>query len=162
MINIRRGVFETNSSSSHSLSLTFNDVDDLKCLTGKLTLSDGGVLNIVGEDFTGIEFEISGAKSKADLIATYIVVHDDKKLKERFESVLKKRTGATNIHYDIRFFAQDGLPANTFYFPDIEDTYWYNDEGDEFIFADILKSKKRLETFIFDEDAMLDAGEHSC
>lgn len=161
MINIRHSVFETNSSSSHSLSLTFSDTD-LKYLTDTLSPNEDGLLVITGEDFTGIEFEISGAKSKAALIATYIVVNDDKALKDRFESVLKKRTGCTSISYNIRFFAQDGQPANTFYFPDIENTYWYDDKDDEHTFTDILKSKKRIEIFIFDKGVMIDAGEHAC
>jgi hypothetical protein len=119
-----------------------------------------GELLIVGEDFTGIEFEIAGAQSKAALVATYAQVHGDEKLRERFEEVLKKHTGAQTISYDIRFYKQlDGKPANTFYCPDIEDTYYYDADDNEFCFADILKSKKRIAKFIFGKGNMIEAGE---
>jgi len=155
-INIRRGVFETNSSSTHSISLTFNDDE----LTDTLPLDENGDLLIVREDFTGIEFQITGAISKAALLATYIRVHGDDKIMERFEDVLKERTGARKIFYDIRFFKQlNGQPANTFYCPDIEDTYYYNDDDDEVSFTDILKSKKRIAKFIFGKENMIEAGE---
>jgi len=161
MINIRSNVFETNSSSSHSISLNFSD-EKLENPDDTLVLNKWGELTIEGENFTGLEFLIAGAKSKAALIATYVFVHGDMKLKERFESVLKERTGCTSVHYDIRFCEEIDGPANTFYFPDIEGLYWYDKEGDEFGFVDILKNKKRLKTFIFDSDVTIEAGEIQC
>ncbi len=160
MINIRRGVFETNSSSSHTISITFNEDCDLD---DKLLPDENGMLLIAGEDFTGIEFEIAGAQSKAALIATYIRVHGDDKLMERFESVLKEYTGAKRISYDIRFFKQlNGEKANTFYCPDIEGVYWYNENDDELSFTDILNNKKRLAKFIFGRDNKIEGGEIYC
>ena len=156
MINIRRNVFETNSSSTHSISLRFSDnkINDL------LVSDENGELLIEGEDFTGIEFKISGAKSKVALIATYVRVNGDDKVKERFEEVLKEHTGAKKISYDIRFFKQlNGQSANTFYCPDIENTYYNDDNDNEKEFKDILNSKKKMAFFLFGKGNFIEGGE---
>jgi hypothetical protein len=65
MINIRRGVFETNSSSTHAIVLHFSDEDSLD---ETLIPNESGELIIKGADFTGIEFQIAGAELKAALV----------------------------------------------------------------------------------------------
>jgi hypothetical protein len=159
-INIREDSFETNSSSTHSIVLNFND-NNVELDDTIVPNSDGEII-ISGEDFTGLEFMIQGAESKAALIATYIMVYDDKDLKKKFESVLMKQTGAKKISYDIRFVAQNDIPANAFYCPDITDIYYYNDDDEEIYFQDLIKKKEFLKRFIFCSKINIEAGEIYC
>jgi len=165
MINIRQNVFETNSSSSHSFTLTFNALD--KAMLGTIAPNEKGQIVFTGGNFTGSEFAVGSPQNKANLIAANIVVYGDADLKERFEKVIKEHTGATEIIYDVRPMIIDGKTPNTFYSPKFNHMYSYHydeetDEESEISFNDILADDKLMKTFIFSDSAHVDVGIHEC
>ena len=166
MINIRQNVFETNSSSSHSFSLTFNGSKKDSVL-GTIAPNENGQIVFTGGNFIGSSFNLSSPQSKANLIAARIIVYGDFNLKERFEKVIKEHTGATEIVYDVRPVAVDGKEPNTFYSPRIDSMYSYHydeetEEESEIGFDEILADNNLIKIFIFSNNAYIDVGIHEC
>lgn len=164
-INIRGGVFETNSSSSHSFSLHFpgSSVE----ISETIVPNEKGQIVLTGGNYTRSEFSISKPLDKANVIAANIIVFDNKDLKDRFEKIMKEHTGATEIIYDIRLVATNGQPPNTFYCPRLDSaySYYYDEEKDEEIesyFEDIIKDEKLLKIFLFSNRAYFEVGIREC
>lgn len=157
-INIRSGCFETNSSSTHSIVLRYDENDD-KDFNDSLICNEEGNLILEGKDFTGVQFEISGAESKATLIATIAMVNDDQSLRKRLESVLREHTGASRIIYDIRLVTKDKKPANAFFCPNIASICYYDEDDKEFTLLDLLKKKEFIKRFIFNKNIIIEGGE---
>ena len=162
MINIRKNVFETNSSSSHSITLNFNNSKEE--VLEPFDPNEEGIIVLKGENFTGTSFAVYGPQSKMNLIATYIVVYNNVELKERFEKVILEHTGAKKIVYDIRLQAIDDKPPNAFFMPKIMGAYLYlyDEEADVeeeiyFDFDDLLKDEDKLKKFLFLKSASIDS-----
>jgi hypothetical protein len=95
MKNIRQGVFETNSSSTHSVSVS-KDSDGIY----DTLLPENGILTIEGEDF-GWEWQTyNDPKMKAAYAAVYL--NYDSSQTEILEKVLKEHTGAKEIVFNIK------------------------------------------------------------
>jgi len=95
MKNIRQGVFETNSSSTHSVSVS-KDTDGIY----DTLFPDNGILTIHGMDF-GWEWEsYNDAPTKAAYAAVYLNYNDIQK--ETLEKVLKEHTGAKEVVFNIK------------------------------------------------------------
>jgi hypothetical protein len=159
MINIRKNVFETNSSSSHSITLNFNNSDDD---LESFEPNEEGMIVITGEDFTGTSFSVSGTQSKMNLIATYFTVYGDNELKERFEKVVLEHTGAKGITYNIRLTTVDSNPPNAFFMPKIMNAYCYSynedDDTEGELYLDyLLEDDDRLKKFLFLNCASIDS-----
>jgi hypothetical protein len=152
-INIRNSVFETNSSSSHSVTLQFSDSNDL-CDT--IPLNEKGQIVLDGGDFSYTEMLIEGALCKANFIAVYMTVYGNEALKKRFEKILKEQTGASEIIYNIRMTYLNGEPANSFFSSEYGDPYGYYD-GDEILLEDIVKNGKKLRKFIFNPSVKIES-----
>jgi len=114
MINIRKNVFETNSSSSHSFTLNYSSVE---CELKTIIPDQDGKIVFTGGNFTSSEYGLDTPMEKANAIAAMIVVYGDNALKERFERVVKEHTGASELVYDIRLKAEGGKLPNTYYCP---------------------------------------------
>jgi len=150
----RHNVFETNSSSSHSLSISLNGT-----LSDKLTPLDhyedvdGNIYKncIV---FNGAEFgwgpeDHYDAHTKAHYVATYLKLYGgDTKQKTLFESVLKNHTGCDVVVYD---FDQDTWSNDKKY----ENKWSYIDHECTGVPAAALKNEITLEHFIFDKKSIL-------
>jgi len=100
---IRQNVFETNSSSSHSVTIT---VETEGMYT---TLEPDGFGNITlnGGDFSRPEYYIQSTKEKANAIAVYCAVTRDSALMKTFESLLREQTGAAKVVTNIRLLGPD-------------------------------------------------------
>jgi hypothetical protein len=152
MINIRSSVFETNSSSSHSVSLKFaNDPDE--SLEPFLPNSEGKIV-LSGGNFTCSEYELTTPQDKADLIAACAVVYGDTELKNSLDKILLEHSGASEIVYDIRTMAIDGKAPNTFWMPKLLNAHCYNYDGEdneeiELTLKEILKKEDMLKRFLF-------------
>ena len=94
MKNIRQNVFETNSSSTHSFSISSNTDG----IYQTLDVDDDGSITFVGGDF-GWEFrKYNDAKTKCNYAAT---LYDQTKADPAiFENVVKEHTGAKKIIYN--------------------------------------------------------------
>ena len=105
---IRRGCFETNSSSSHSLTISnsgrcYADLPIIKEFYDEKTETYWAncVVLTGGEYGWGVE-HYTDSWEKANYLATHLLCYrqDDERQKEMFESVIKSETGADNIFYD--------------------------------------------------------------
>ena len=97
MQKIRHNVFETNSSSTHSISIHSDSVDTYHTLYPDRE----GVLTFQGGEF-GWEFaKYSDAITKAEYLVTLFKVHGQP-CQELFERVVLNHTGAKKIEYDIK------------------------------------------------------------
>ena len=76
MINIRRNIFETNSSSTHSISFKFKKT---QIPSSDLRIS-GDTCVIYGTDQGDMYPIVSGERNKLDYIFTWIYIRDDNQL----------------------------------------------------------------------------------
>lgn len=94
-MKIRKSVFETNSSSSHSISISAGDSD---ALMDTIKIPESGVLELGSGEY-GWEWEkYNDAATKADYCAIYCRGSTERRL--MLTEVLKKQTGAQVIFTD--------------------------------------------------------------
>lgn len=165
IINIRSNVFETNSSSTHSVSLNFPMKSDNLKEFEIVAPNDNGQIVLEGGDFSYSEIGLYEALSKMNFIAARIFAIGDEESKKRFEKVVKEYTGASEIVYDIRLSFADGKPANTFLsteyiYAETDNYHSYDDDDDDeddllISFSEILKSEDKLKHFLFNKKATL-------
>lgn len=141
---IRRGVFETNSSSSHSISISDSDINDF---LDTIPLTEDGYLVLTGGQF-GWEWEkYNDALTKANYCAIYAIntygVDSDKY--EMLEDVLKTQTGANGVILDMSVDYGD-------------DNYSYIDHNSSDAVLSAFDSKESLRQFIFNKNSMLFLG----
>lgn len=133
MINIRNNVFETNSSSTNSVTLTIK----FKGLMETIVPDKNGIILFEGTDFSSNCY-LASAIRKATCFAVF--VHFMPHFKDMFEDIIKKHTGAKEIQYNINIIGAD---INSFMCKDI---------------IDELKniSKDEVKNFIFNKNSFLD------
>jgi len=166
--NIRSSVFETNSSSTHSVSLKFSGVTK-GMLLETVNLNAKGQIVLDGGDFASTEIYVEDTLTKLNFIATYIIVYGNELLQERFEKIVKEQTGASEILFNMRLVYSNGKPANTFFSPEYSNPYDYHEDDEdedednedndddeevnnkcsEISLKDILKSNSKLRAFLF-------------
>lgn len=166
-INIRKNVFETNSSSSHSVTMHFPLAETEALDT--IELEDGNLI-LNGGDFASTEINLNKPLIKINYIAAHILVYGNEETKAMFESIVKEHTRAKNIIYNLRFTYSDGQKANTFFSPEYaypEDNGYYGEdrcedyepeeieekESNPVFLKDILMDKNKLKTFLFHKKA---------
>ena len=99
---IRKNVFETNSSSTHSITIA-----NSTGLYSTLPVDENGVVNIISGDFGWEEQEYSDTQTKAAYIAVYIRDWSGDKQDEFrniFENLLKEVTGCDSVEYEDKFW----------------------------------------------------------
>ncbi len=105
---IRQAVFETNSSSTHSLSISSGDSTDL---LSTLPLDEEGNVVLIGGQFGwGIE-DYTDADIKANYAAIYVESWAGEKSEEYREvlnSVIKQQTGCFSVVYDLNTSWEEG------------------------------------------------------
>jgi hypothetical protein len=95
MKNIRRGVFETNSSSSHSITIS-----DKNCTLDTLPV-EGGVVKITDGEFGWEVDNYRDAYSKASYAYTWAKrCSSDDEFLTMLIVVVKKHTGATSVEFE--------------------------------------------------------------
>lgn len=154
MQNIRHSVFETNSSSTHSISISRNT----KTLVSLPTLH--GEVHIGFGEFGWEQEKHYDAATKAAYIATYIFnnlspSHNGesipKRIRKMFEDVIKTQTGAKKVVYD----KYDDRP-------DAYDAYGYIDHQSTDGYVDpipaevALKDAESLRMFLFNPDSYVE------
>lgn len=93
---IRSKVFETNSSSCHSISVHSGDISTYDTLYPDIN----GVLTFRGGEFGWDFAKYRDALTKAEYLVTLFTVHG-KSNQELFEQVVLDHTGAKSIEYDL-------------------------------------------------------------
>jgi hypothetical protein len=139
-MKIRRAVFETNSSSTHSISVASADAD---MMMDTIRIPESGVLEL-GTGEYGWEWEkYNDALTKADYCAVYC--RDAPKLREMLSDVLQKQTGAQAVV----FADTEGLDSYIDHQSDI---------GDGQAAQEAFKDSETLRNFIFNKNSWLFLG----
>jgi hypothetical protein len=139
MKQIRNGVWETNSSSTHSVSISIKDSKN--GLYDTIIPDDKGVITLKRSDFDGGREVWLDPIDKANYCVSVIfkrfydenitddaLTEDDRKMVNMLKSVIKSHTGAKKVVID---FNHEGyLPG-------------------EYVQKDMLESKEKLKAFIF-------------
>jgi hypothetical protein len=89
---IRKGVFETNSSSSHSISLAS---EDKQFVLDTIYPDQNGTVTIQGDEFGWEWFKHNDALTKASYAAQSYA--NDRDVLEKIEAVIKEQTGADRV-----------------------------------------------------------------
>lgn len=136
MKKIRRGVFETNSSSSHSISIAETTKDTE---WSKLPLDTDGSCRIHEDEFGWSGGESHGAATKAAYCFTYACSYPELLL--MLGEVIQEEMGVT-----VDFIRGDG----------------YIDHESADVCADAFESKDTLKRFIFNPNSYLDIDNDNC
>lgn len=140
---MREGVFETNSSSTHSICIS-----DKQAVLDTLPIDENGVLNVYPDEFGwGVE-DYNNAPMKAAYCLTWLKadgyenVCPRKNDEELFVKVLKDVTGAKTVRF---------IPASDgdFY------PYGYIDHQSDGVCAEAFKDYDTLKNFIFNPESVL-------
>ena len=147
MKKIRQQVFETNSSSTHSISIS--DVDP-NMLMGTLPLVDGNVV-LEGGRFGWDQETFHDSQSKASYLAIYIqswVPNEEQKqrFKDLFEKVIQEQTGCQGIVYN--FSTDWNVEGKSWSYIDHQSV-----ENQEYHY--LFEDKNLLRNFIFNDNSYL-------
>jgi hypothetical protein len=98
MKNIRNSVFETNSSSTHSISLSV----DFECLTDTIDVPDNGVIEMYGGEYGwGVEIH-TDAWTKINYLLTYMKdTNTSEDTYNKVIDIIKEHTGAKEILFEL-------------------------------------------------------------
>jgi len=134
MEKIRSAVFETNSSSTHSISISTENTDLL--LDTSLQPDKDGNIVLIGGDFGwGIE-DFYDAQTKASYIAVWSNVHHGGKYDDTIIEVICNQTAASNVIFSF------------------EDSYIDHQSSDN-EYDYICEDKETLRHFIFNRNSFL-------
>jgi hypothetical protein len=143
MINIRTGVFETNSSSSHSFNINVATEGMLESIAPDL---NGDIDEIVlnGGDFSAAEIIVESALDKANAVAVYCCLTDDDCLMNMLHKVLCEHIGVTRVTININLV---GSKLNS----------WMSKEFAETLYREVYNDQ-RIKNFIFNKKSIIEAG----
>ncbi len=139
MINIRQSVFETNSSSTHSISIVANTDG----IYDTIAVDDEGVLHLTGGQFGWEEVTYTDALTKANYCA--VDVMDRSEMAECIEmliKVLREHTGAKSVAFE---FSLDWK----------SDNYSYIDHQSAGTSHEAFANEQTLKDFIFNPKSIL-------
>jgi len=128
---VRRGVFETNSSSSHSLSLAR---EDQEFVLDTIYPDQNGVISIIGQEFGWGWDKYNDARTKL----AYAFQDSHENDHELIKRVVRKQTGATEVNFD-------------------EDSGYIDHDGVGTT-ADIRGGEEDMRNFIFNKNSWLYIG----
>jgi hypothetical protein len=139
-INIRKGVFETNSSSTHSVCIPEDLTDEM---LDTIVPNEDGILELYGGEFGGGGEVINDAITKANYLAVYCkewypeAKINDLLLKDILINVIKKQTGCSDVSFDNVDGYIDHQSVES------EDYHW------------LFKEEETMRNFIFNKEAEL-------
>jgi hypothetical protein len=136
MKNIRQGIFETNSSSSHSISIS-KDTDGV---LGTLFVDDDGIVHLDGGEFGWEEETYYGSLIKANYCA--IDTEHSPEYRKMLVKVICEHTGAKDVAFD---FSPDWDHEN----------YSYIDHQSQGTSHEAFADEETLKMFIFNRNSYL-------
>jgi hypothetical protein len=137
MKNIRRGVFETNSSSTHSISIAANTAG----LYVTLMPDADGVITLTGGEFGWGQETYYDAHTKASYCA--LDTTNDLYLRQLLVDTIKNHTGAKDVVFD---FSDDYKHPN----------YSYIDHQSHGTSHEAFSNEQTLKDFIFNPNSYLE------
>ena len=155
---IRKGLPETNSSSSHAISISLSK-DYYTPETMNLNIDENGVLRIEGSDSFGWEYEkYNDALTKIKYVFGIPEVKNSPKMKKRIKDIIKSFTGAKKVVLGWEEKYLEDLKENG---GDEVEIYNYGpgiDHNSSEIFPEILESSETIKDFIFNPNSWLFLG----
>jgi hypothetical protein len=151
MINIRQNIWESNSSSSHSININ----SDTSLLTSITPDSEGNIILNGGEFGWGWK-KYNDALTKSNYAAVAVHLNysffNNPSLKTMLVDVIKNQTGAKNVIFNINTDYND--KSGLFSYIDHQSLDSYVNSK----IAKIFKSKENLRNFIFNPKSILYIG----
>lgn len=132
---VRNSVFETNSSSCHSISVEYGDV-----FVGMTPNADNKITSSGGEFGWGVETHWD-APTKLDYLVTHLNGNRDSHQFEMLKEVVCEHTGADDLLM---------IPSGDQYY-----TFGYIDHQSYGVANDVFISKSALKNFLFNPDSSL-------
>jgi hypothetical protein len=130
---IRRSAFETNSSSTHSLTINFGKLEAEGLYKGKTLEIETGEFGWEEEDYTDWQSKASYALTAAN--GSYGDNKQSKKM-DMLEKVIQEHTGAASVVF-------------------LDLKYGYIDHQSYKVADEIFESEDTLKNFIFNENSVL-------
>lgn len=149
--NIRHGVFETNSSSTHSIS-----IGNSGQLLDTLPINDEGNVIIQPGEFGWEQETYNDAYTKAQYLAVYCRDWSGDKKDEFFtnlKDVILKQTKANDVIFDL--FKDE--KEERYFYPGCYDTGYIDHQSVESQdYHHVLEDKNNIRNFIFDKSSWLE------
>jgi len=154
---IRRGIFETNSSSSHSLTVNVSDEEGKQ---DTLPVDASGTVKVYPGCFHGWD---DGAFDDPWIKASYCMAlahaFGKKKHREMLERVIKEATGAKEVEF-VKTGGQLGYGiagSELWEEEEDEDDYHDDDRGQRSMLKALFSSEATLKAFIFNPKSTLNS-----
>ena len=137
MKNLRSKVFETNSSSTHSLSIYISNKVELY---DTLIPDDNGIITLIGGEFGFMDDKINDVKSKANFVAALTTALPDENsyFINMISNVIKSHTGAKDVIVNLSKYNEINYDCNI-----------------TKLSRDIFESEQSLKNFIFNPKSWL-------
>lgn len=136
MKKIRQGVFETNSSSMHSVHIAESSKDTIY---KTINPNEEGVIEISSGKYGWDEETFSSVNDKASYAFTYTQYGDEERLIEMLRSVIKKHTGCNEVVF---------LKTSDEYYPK-----GYIDHQSTEVLNEAFSSEESLKEFLFNPES---------
>jgi hypothetical protein len=136
MNNIRSNVFETNSSSTHSISIDCSSPDEM---LQTILPDENGIISLTGGQFGREWKRYNDCLTKANYSAIDCLSNDPEKM-QSFINIIKRHTGAKEVVLDINLSVS------------------YIDHGYLRVSKDVLYDENKLINFIFNPKSWLFLG----
>jgi hypothetical protein len=133
---IRRGVFETNSSSTHSISIS-SGAETLE----KLYVGEDGICRIEPGEFGWEEDSFHDSSTKASYAMVWAQSYGSEEHREMLKKVIREATGAKVVEF---------CKADDEYYPD-----GYIDHQSDDVCTPAFESENSLKAFIFNSGSYL-------
>lgn len=140
MKQVRTSAFETNSSSSHSITLS----DDTE-INDFLYVSPDGVCTIFTGEYGWEIREYTDAGTKASYIATYVKNYGTDESKKKYEEMLFKVVKEVTGAKEVEIVGE----KDDFY------EFGHIDHESVYVPLDVLGNEETLKKFIFDKKSVL-------
>lgn len=142
MKTIRKSIFETNSSSSHTIAL------NTECeLYDTIILDENDCITLTGGEFGGEWEKYNDSMTKANYLAIYAFRYSDNpEHLEMLKDVIKLQTGAKEVEIDTESMEDSYIDHQS-----LEDQCLMD-------LLDVLSSKENIRNFIFNPKSILYTG----
>jgi len=151
MIQIRQNTFETNSSSSHSITINNDkrffkpELPIVECFTDANGVEYPNAVVLTGGQWGWEQDQYTDAYNKANYLAVWLTLYNkNEELKAMFIKVIKKHIKADNVVFDI-------IPDGIGYTPGQS----YIDHQSIDVASEAFESANTLENYLFNSHSIL-------
>ena len=152
MKTIRYNIFETNSSSSHSITIS----KDLTTTLDSMSLDSKGVLHVYPGEFRWGEDTFTDPETKASYCYTWAKINEDPSKMAMLGTVLKKQTGAKKVMFhELTEYEEELQEDQELTKDDLSGFGGQIDHQSSDVAEEAFTSSKKLKQFIFNPKSIL-------